>query len=82
MTETFDQRLQHAAEDHLNACLAALDEADAGETTTTPAYGPFCGCNTCVVREVLSVTYDLMRAEARREILAEISAFGRVHQGA
>jgi predicted Fe-S protein YdhL (DUF1289 family) len=72
MTDTFDERVQHAAEDHLNACLEALDAYDANVQVNNPAYGPFCGCNTCVVREILSVTWDLMEAEARRRVLAEM----------
>ena len=78
MTETFDQLVQRKAEEHLNACMEAMDDDEA----LSPAYGPFCGCNTCTVREILSVTWDLMEAEARRRVLAEISTFGRVHQGA
>ena len=69
MTETFDQLVQRKAEDHLNACMEAIDDDEA----LSPAYGPFCGCNTCTVREILSVTWDLMEAEARRRVLAEMS---------
>lgn len=72
----FDQLVQRKAEAHLNACLEALDAQDAGHTTTGPASAPFCGCNTCVVREILIVTYDLMLTEARREILQEIANTG------
>ena len=72
----FDALVQRRAEEHLDACTLALDGGD------SPAYGPFCGCTTCTVREILSVTWDLMEAEARRRVLAEISDFGRVHQGA
>jgi hypothetical protein len=57
-------------------------ETDTDRDIPNPAYGPFCGCTTCTVREILSVTWDLMEAEARRRVLAEISDFGRVHQGA
>lgn len=67
----FDQLVQRKAEAHLNACLEALDAQDAGQPTESPASAPFCGCNTCVVREVLIVTYDLMLTEARREVRAE-----------
>ena len=47
MPTSFDQLVQRKAEAHLNACLAAMDEVEA----TSPASAPFCGCNTCVVRE-------------------------------
>jgi hypothetical protein len=79
MTETFDRLVQRKAEEHLDACTLALDEPPDADS---PAYGPFCGCTTCTVREILSVTWDLMEAEARRRVLGEISDFGRVHQGA
>ena len=75
MTETFDQLVHRTAEDHLNACLEAMDAAFDPDVTTDapdPAYGAFCGCTTCTVREILSVTWDLMEAEARRRVLAEM----------
>lgn len=58
MSENFEQRLQRLAEDHLLACEEAIDSDE------TPAVGPYCGCHTCVVREVLAVTWEEMRAEA------------------
>lgn len=43
---------QKAAEEHLAACYEAMwDEHDEG--LDSPAIAPFCGCDTCVVREVL-----------------------------
>jgi hypothetical protein len=44
--------IQRAAEHHLEACYDAMyDEADAPDS---PAVGAFCGCNRCIVREVLA----------------------------
>lgn len=74
MTEPeFEQRVQRKAGEHLAACHEAMEaysehpDAD----VENPAYGPFCGCDTCVVREVLSVCWEEMLAEARREVDAQ-----------
>lgn len=53
-----DDAVQRAAEKHLDACYDALVMVEDGEEEIDdPAYGPFCGCNTCVVREVLSAAW-------------------------
>lgn len=48
---------QLIAEDHLLACYEYEDYLNEGDPDSDeavdPAYGPFCGCTTCVVREVL-----------------------------
>lgn len=46
------QRAEQKAREHLTACLESLFE-DGEEMTCPPAAAPFCGCETCVVREVL-----------------------------
>jgi hypothetical protein len=56
--EEFAARLQRTAEQHLNACLEAMESWDAGGEADSPAHAPFDGCNTCVVREVLMVALD------------------------
>lgn len=56
-----DEALQKLAEAHLDSCYEAMDGWDEGEDedrAPSPAVGPFCGCTTCVVREVLTVAYD------------------------
>lgn len=55
-----EQELQKACEDHLEACYEAMWDDDGNETheKPSPSFGPFCGCNTCVVREVLSVANE------------------------
>ena len=65
----FEARVQRKAEDHLTACFEALElrETDADAEIEDPAYGPFCGCTTCLVREVLSVCWDEMLAEAKHQ---------------
>lgn len=79
MTETSDLRpapnphaaVQRACEDHLAACYAALyaeEEAEPGVDLDYPAAaGPFCGCETCVVREVLHAARPYLAALARAE---------------
>lgn len=62
-------RAQHAAERHLAACIEAMhewEENDFGEITEieSPASAPFCGCDTCIVREVLWAAWSIME-EAR-----------------
>lgn len=47
-----------ACEEHLDRCMdsAFLDLEESGDS---PAFAPFCGCNTCVVREVLMTAWPL-----------------------
>lgn len=71
MTESFEQRVQRLAEEHLSACNEALydDEGTiSGEIVgrDSPAIGPYCGCDTCIVREVLWVTWEAFMAESGR----------------
>lgn len=50
--------MQQAAERHLEAVWAAFyadEEAEDGaEPVESPAVGPFCGCEVCLVRETLA----------------------------
>lgn len=39
---------------HLDACLMEIHE----DADDTPASAPFCGCDVCIVREVLYAAYD------------------------
>jgi hypothetical protein len=52
----------------MEAYWEAEGEDDPAKWPESPAYGPFDGCDTCVVREVLSVVWDEMLVEARREV--------------
>ena len=52
------QKAQDAAEAHIDALQAELwawenDDELGEETTVDDQLGPFCGCDTCVVREIL-----------------------------
>ena len=53
---------QKRAEKHLAACMEALDDDEIG----SPASAPFCGCNTCVIREVLWAVWPLLVEEAEQ----------------
>jgi hypothetical protein len=73
MGPTFDQRIQDKAEAHLRACYEAMEALEAVDldpgsagAISDPSYGPFCGCDTCLVREVLSVCWDEMWAEVSK----------------
>lgn len=54
-----------AAEEHLTACVESMHDDDVPEPDTA---GPYCGCTTCDVREVLHAAYPHLRAmwEAER----------------
>lgn len=53
---------QEAAVRHLLACEDALAEEgwnEGEEPPESPASAPFCGCHTCVVREVLYAAWPI-----------------------
>lgn len=65
----WEQRMQQAAEDHITAVWDYANEADASLTDEEledlgpdPAIGPWCGCTTCEVREILTVAIPIMAA--------------------
>jgi hypothetical protein len=67
---------QRAAELHLDACWEAMDleEESAGEDEAAAVEwpdtaGPFCGCRTCEVREVLYVAVPILLADAQRVLV-------------
>ena len=60
--ETLDFAVQQAAEKHLEGCEAALAHAEGawdegGQPPEDPSYAPYCGCTTCIVREVLTAAW-------------------------
>jgi hypothetical protein len=62
----FGTELHRKAEAHLDACDDALYAFEEGEAdVVTPAEGPYCGCRTCIVREVLAVVFDDIAAWGR-----------------
>lgn len=59
---------QKAAEAHLQACMDALDAEQDGDEIQSPASAPFCGCDTCCVREVLFAAWPFLLKEAGQEL--------------
>jgi hypothetical protein len=57
--------MQRAAERHLAACEAALWDENGVES---PAIGPYCGCDTCTVREVLHAGWEALEAAGWRMV--------------
>ena len=60
-TRDFEAQIQRKAEAHLIACFEAMDawqESADFETEDSPEFAPFCGCTTCIVREVLMSVWD------------------------
>lgn len=68
-----DEEIQGKAEDHLVACNKALFEGETenGAGTRSPAFYPYDGCETCVVREVLLAVWDDLMELAREEVKRE-----------
>jgi hypothetical protein len=58
----FGADAQAAAEAHLARCSEALWAESEGEPAESPACAPFCGCDTCVVREVLWAAWQVLDA--------------------
>lgn len=56
-----------AAIAHLQACADAEDaaeEAGDSDAVESPAFGPYCGCTDCDVRETLAVAWPILLNEA------------------
>lgn len=70
--EKFDIIAHNAAERRLDQLEAALydGEADMPEELA----GPFCGCNTCIVREVLHAAWPTVMEGAREIIAREVES--------
>lgn len=60
------------AEKHLEACYEALEAEEEGEADIeSPACAPFCGCNTCVVREVVYASWGTIANATRAGAFVE-----------
>lgn len=61
------RKAQHAGEERLEACNSMLwhDEegydADGDHPEWDEIAGPYCGCNTCIVREILDAAWPYLR---------------------
>jgi hypothetical protein len=59
---------QQRAEEHLDLCENWLDAEPGDEPTEPdPSSAPFCGCRTCVVREVLYAAWPIVERSLRKE---------------
>lgn len=58
-------QIHQKAKVHLIECMEAFyDESEDGEEIESPAVAPFCGCDDCIVREVLVVAWTDLIAGA------------------
>ena len=67
----FGYEAQRAAEAHLEACYEALYDEDGEEREDlpeSPAVGPFCGCTTCEIREVLHAAWPILFEAVKAEL--------------
>lgn len=68
----FGLEAQRAAEEHLSACEAWLWQAEEDIVfAPSPASAPFCGCDTCQVREILFVAWPILLQAAKEELAAD-----------
>lgn len=58
--------VQGVAEAHLELCFRAEED----DECVSPACAPFCGCLTCIVREVLFASWDLIAGAVTLKIEA------------
>lgn len=75
MSDEMEKRLDQLAEKAGDAALLRLERAyhemmyeDDYDGRGSPPLAPFCGCFTCLVREVLDAAYPYLREAARLEI--------------
>lgn len=66
----FALEAHQAALQHLAACQAAEEIEQAGGTPEDwpDTAGPYCGCDTCCVRETLFAAWPLLLEAARQEV--------------
>jgi hypothetical protein len=74
---------QKAAELHLDACREAMEQweeaGEISEAVESPASAPFCGCQTCEIREVLYAAWPILLQAADdryRTALEEYASLG------
>jgi hypothetical protein len=63
-----EQQAQHAAEARIMACMDELHEDDE-ELMETVACAPFCGCYTCIVREIIDAAWPALYEIAHSPIV-------------
>lgn len=61
------------------ACEALLEDMDYDDDEWVgPSGQPFCGCTTCLVREILTVACPILEEGIRKDQLEELKADGRL----
>jgi hypothetical protein len=72
----FGAEAQKAAEAHLAACQEAFwDYEEGSEEIESPASAPFCGCDTCIVREVLTAGWPFAYKSAKPDFYKLLEGF-------
>lgn len=66
--EALDNQAQVAAMDRLERSYHEMMTDEEYDGPGSPPCAPFCGCFTCIVREVLDASYPYLREAARLEI--------------
>lgn len=71
--ERLSQNAQRAAEARLFDCMDGLYDDEAGDS----AVGAFCGCYTCIVREVLDAAWPwLYEAATHPDVIPPVPESG------
>jgi hypothetical protein len=67
--EDVGTEIQRKAEEHLMKCQEQLFGEEEGTDTgvEVETFGPYCGCDTCIVREVLGIAWDSLVEAANSE---------------
>jgi hypothetical protein len=65
-------KAHEVALDHLNKCFSILLDDEDDEFDEDDACAPFCGCETCVVREVLYAALPHIERHLNKVYLEEI----------
>lgn len=71
-SDELETNIQRAAERRLAYCHASAFEEDIPEELQDEQpLAPFCGCDTCIVREVIDAAWPFVMELARDEIRQE-----------
>jgi len=60
LTRDYGLEAQQAAEAHLAECWAAMEHEGEDVVILSPVSAPFCGCQTCEVRETLFAAWPFL----------------------
>ena len=71
---TFAEEMEREVNNMLDALFEATDseDMDLDDFPETPSGAPFCGCQTCVVREVMVMTTELTARGVREGLIEQI----------